>query len=143
MDENEKRAELILIRARGVLEDMPLRQPEIRATLSTAERAALARQLRQVAARLRAAEDERALLHAASDLLTVVENQPLLRELLLPAAEIYDESAVQREVWLEEWERQQASSEDEERWRELDELRNIMVTELEEWIKALLENTNV
>lgn len=134
---NEKRTELLLARAQGVLEDMPLRQREILARLSGAERKRLAEQLGQVAERLRAAQDEPALLHAASDLLAVVENQPALRELLLPAPWIYGESAAQREAWLEEWQ-QEAPPGDDQRWQELIKLRNIMITGLKEQIAALL-----
>jgi len=141
MNENEKRAELILARAQGVLEDLPWRQPEIHAALSSAQRQALAGQLHKVAELMRAAQDERALLHAASDLLTVVEGQPLLREMLLPAPWIYDENATQREAWLKEWE-PPASPGEGERWQELVEIRNIMLTGLEEQIQALLKEAD-
>lgn len=141
MNENEKRAKLILARAQGVLEDMPLRQAEIHATLDSTQRRTLVEQLHQVAEQLRAAQDERALLRAASDLLTVVENQPTLREMLLPPAGLYDDSAPRREAWLEEWE-PPASPGKEERWQELIERRNIMLTELEVQIKALLREAD-
>lgn len=143
MNENDKRAELILARAQGVLEDLPLRQLEIHAALGTAQRQALSEQLGQVAEQLRAAQDELALLHAASDLLSVVENQPTLRKLLLPPAGLYDDSAPRREAWLEEWERPPGvSPEDNEHWQKLVALRNIMVARLEEQIAALLKEAD-